>query len=200
MKTLRHLFLFSLLCASIAPAAACTPLPVVADQDTLAARPAPFGGLSRAVAGMMAWFSPERSTGMTADAAVQVSGRLLAKGSHRNEVVRALDEEGRCIARTTTDLTGRFRLELPRDARVQLHFSKPDHLEKVVKVDTHHAVAGKRARRLNRNVRFDVVLVPGTELPDMGYDGPVGTITFVRGSGLMKVHHHERLLPLSADR
>lgn len=206
MNPLKQLLLAAMFSAAGVPVSAFTAMPnhVPSDLRTSVcdyhnARQVPVGFLRRAITGMKALFSAARSAEVATGMDVQVSGRVLAKGSHRNEVVRAMDEQGRCIAWTTTNITGRFRLRLPRDARFQLHFTKPGHLEKVVKVDTHHAVNDLQARRLNRSVRFDVVLVRSNGMPDQGYDGPVGTISFVRGSGLMKVHHHERSRRLSAD-
>ncbi len=169
-------------------------------NDTLHRRTSPFRAFSQALAGVGSILNGPRNGLDGGTGRVLVSGRLMAHGIRADERVLVFDADGRCLARTPVAFTGHFRVALPAHAQVTLHFRKPGHVEKVVRVDTRNAVDSAKARRLNRNVHFDVVLVPVVELPDMAYDGPVGSISFVRGSGLMTVRHHERLMPVTADR
>ena len=85
--------------------------------------------------------------------------------------------------------SGRFSLSVPAGSRVVLTFSKPGHLTKEVVVDTRNALVTPQAERTNRKVRFDVVLEPVRKRPGCKYDGPVGSLGFVNGSGTMKVKH-----------
>ncbi len=104
------------------------------------------------------------------------------------QVIVVLNEVS-CV-RSVLLKNGRFEFELPVGAKARLFFEKPGRLTKEVLVDTRNALNTARARKLNKTVKFDVVL-EGVER-DAGkvYAGPVGRIGFVNGTGTMKVMHH----------
>jgi hypothetical protein len=83
---------------------------------------------------------------------------------------------------------------VPVNAKARLVFLKPGHLPKEVEVDTRNALNTSKAERMNRKVVFDVVLESEEQRPGRRYDGPVGSITFVNGTGTMKVRHDLRVV------
>jgi hypothetical protein len=63
-----------------------------------------------------------------------------------------------------------------------------------VVVDTHNAMNTTKAQQVNRKVKFDVVLEPIEKRAGRKYQGPVGSLTFVNGTGTMKVKHDMRVV------
>ena len=89
---------------------------------------------------------------------------------------------------------GRFTVVLPVGHQVTLSFSKPGHLPKEVVIDTRYSMMTEKAQRANRKVKFDVVMEPLEKRPGRKYDGPVGSLSFFRGTGTMKVKHNLRVV------
>jgi hypothetical protein len=89
---------------------------------------------------------------------------------------------------------GRFEFTLPVGAKARLVFLKPGFISKEVLVDTRNAMNTSRARKLNRLVKFDVVLDPLERHPGREHAGPVGRIHFVTGTGAMIVRHDVHLV------
>lgn len=89
---------------------------------------------------------------------------------------------------------GKFKLSLPMGSSAYLRFEQPGYLSKEVLVNTAYADECKKACRKNENLKFDVEMTP--ELPDkhLQYMGPVGIITFLKGSGLMKIRYDRTLV------
>lgn len=109
------------------------------------------------------------------------------------QVVVVLNDES-CV-RSVLLKNGRFEFELPVGAKARLFFEKPGHLTKEVLVDTRNALNTARARKLNKTVKFDVVLEGVDEAAEKIYAVPVGRIGFVNGTGTMKVMHHVEMIP-----
>lgn len=125
---------------------------------------------------------------------VLISGWLLADGTRMDDAVLVVELEGRdCLFAELFD-NGQFFFRLPVVAKATLLFIKPGHLPKEVVVDTHNAMITPKAQRENRKMKFDVVLEEENKHPGRRYDGPVGSIHFVRGTGTMKVKHDLRVV------
>jgi hypothetical protein len=107
-------------------------------------------------------------------------------------VVVVLNEES-CV-RSILLRNGRFEFELPVGAKARLLFEKPGFLTKEVVVDTQNALTGSRSEKVNRNVKFDVVLESEEKQPERVYAGPVGSINFVKGTGTMRVRYDRQLV------
>ncbi len=125
---------------------------------------------------------------------VMITGWLTSGEAGQEDAVLSVELEGETCLYTLLEADGRFAFSLPVNARAELVFGKPGHLEKRVAVDTHNASGNARARRMNKDVRFEVVLEREEEHPGMAYRGPVGSIIFLNGTGLMKVRFTRRLM------
>lgn len=131
---------------------------------------------------------------------VLISGRVVSPYTDMSDVLVLAELPDGSFHGSRSGDNGRFTVSLPLEAEVRLRFRKAGHVEKIVTVDTRNAVDGRKARRLSRGVKFDVELLPEERLSGFTYDGPVGTISFVRGSGLMKVTYHEQLIHMTSLR
>jgi hypothetical protein len=122
---------------------------------------------------------------------IEIRGRMLVDDTIMSDALLVVEvDDQRCLP-FQLDGDGRFMLRLPVGSKIQLRFEKPGYLTKEVLIDTKNALNTKRAAKLNKLVRFDVQM--SRELPDRVYAGPVGTITFLKGSGLMKVKYDRTL-------
>jgi hypothetical protein len=124
---------------------------------------------------------------------ITISGHLYADHAAMNDAIVVVELEQDLCLRSELRADGRFAFELPAGAKAKLVFLKPGYLVKEVLVDTRNAQLGAKA---NSNVRFDVVLDEATQHMNETYVGPVGYITFLKGTGLMRVRHDERMRPL----
>ncbi|MFZ1330684.1 MAG: hypothetical protein WAR83_00735, partial [Flavobacteriales bacterium] len=91
---------------------------------------------------------------------------------------------------------GHFEFHVPVNVKARLIFYKPGFITKSVDVDTRNALNTKDAQKANHKVDFDVVLEANDTNRGLEYAGPVGTITFLNGSGLMKVKHDRKMVPV----
>lgn len=128
---------------------------------------------------------------------IEIRGRiLLPEEELRGTVLIVVVNETDCVP-FDLHADGRFELFLPIDAKASIRFEKDGYLSKDVLVDTRHALRTKTAEKKNKLVRFDVQLQPEPRMERM-YAGPVGTITFNKGTGLMKVQYDRTLVPVPA--
>jgi len=125
---------------------------------------------------------------------VLITGWLHVSDDHMNDAVLVVELEGEHCLYAELEFNGRFAFTIPINAKARLVFLKPGHLPKEVVVDTRNALNTPKAERMNRKVVFDVVLESEEQRPGRRYDGPVGAITFVNGSGTMKVRHDMRMV------
>ena len=102
-------------------------------------------------------------------------------------------DEDRCLF-ADVDGSGRFVIAVPVGCRALLSFIKPGDLTKEVEVDTHNSMMTSQAQRANKRVKFDVVIEPIGKRLGRTYEGPVGSLSFVRGTGTMKVKHDLRVV------
>ncbi|HQX29264.1 MAG TPA: hypothetical protein PLX64_02835 [Flavobacteriales bacterium] len=91
---------------------------------------------------------------------------------------------------------GRFEFHVPVNVKARLIFYKPGFITKSVDVDTRNALNTKDAQKANQKVDFDVILEANDIHRGLEYAGPVGAITFLNGSGLMKVKHDRKMIPV----
>ena len=127
---------------------------------------------------------------------VTICGRLHAENNALSDAVVVVELGNDACLRSELDASGRFKFNVPVGTKARLIFIKPGYLTKEVEVDTKNALTSDRARQLNKKVKFDVVLEEELQHVNEVYMGPVGYIHFVNGSGLMRVRHDERMIPL----
>ena len=128
---------------------------------------------------------------------VVISGQLHADDLSLSDAVVVVELGEDACLRSELGANGRFAFKVPVGSKARLLFLKPGYLTKEVAVDTKNALNSDQARKLNKKVKFDVVLEE--ELQHVGevYMGPVGYIHFVNGTGLMRVRHDERMKPVA---
>ncbi len=133
-------------------------------------------------------------TAMAAKDEILITGWLLAEDRHMDDAVLVVELEGdRCLFAEIYE-NGQFFFRLPVGAKATLVFMKPGHLAKEVTVDTRNALNTPKAVKENRKVKFEVVLESVCKRPGRKYEGPVGSIQFVNGTGTMKVRHDLRVV------
>jgi len=132
-----------------------------------------------------------------ADNMVTITGQLHADDLSLSDAVVVVELGDDACLRSELSANGRFEFNVPVGAKARLIFMKPGFLTKEVEVDTKNALNNDQARKLNKKVKFDVVLEEELQHMDEVYMGPVGYIHFVNGSGLMRVRHDERMKPIA---
>jgi hypothetical protein len=130
---------------------------------------------------------------MAADKQVEIRGRLLVDEKDLSQALMVVEVNGiECIPMELFS-DGRFEVKLPAGSTAHLRFEMPGYLTKEVTVDTQNATLTEQALKKNKLVRFDVQMSPEFADKSRVYDGPVGEITFNKGSGLMKVRYDRTL-------
>ena len=131
---------------------------------------------------------------------VMITGWLSASEADQDDAVLSVELEGETCVYALLEPDGRFAFSLPVDPRAELFFGKPGHAGKRIVVDTRNADGSAKARRVNKDVRFEVVLDREGERPLAQEAGPVGSISFLKGTGLMKVRYHAGAAARAAQR
>jgi hypothetical protein len=130
---------------------------------------------------------------VAAEKEVEIRGRLLVDDKDLRHALMVVEVNGiECIP-TELFADGRFEVKLPMGSTAHLRFEMPGYLTKEVTVDTEYAMLTEEALKKNKLVRFDVQMNPEFADKSRVYEGPVGEITFNKGSGLMKVRHDRTL-------
>lgn len=124
---------------------------------------------------------------------IEIRGRLLLDGEALADAMLVVEVDDQDCIPFNLFPDGRFELSLPIDAKANIRFEKPGYMSKDVAVDTRNALRTNEAIRKNKLVRFDVQLQPEPRNERM-YAKPVGSITFAKGSGLMKVQHDRTVI------
>jgi hypothetical protein len=139
-----------------------------------------------------------RPSGGCGTAVVEVDGWIEAKMERKEHLLVYVEVGDQLLRPSSISANGRFKLAVPAGSEARLHFSLPGHLAKEVVLDsrdmrhTDPCATGYKPRRLEFGVRLE----PDHKAPAQGYDGPVGTIGFTKGTALPKARHHKRYLPL----
>lgn len=128
---------------------------------------------------------------------VIISGQLHADDQTLADAVVVVELGDEACLRSELSANGRFEFKVPVGSKARLIFLKPGYLTKEVEVDTKNALNSEEARKLNKKVKFDVVLEEQLQHMNEVYMGPVGYIHFVNGTGLMRVRHDERMKPVA---
>ena len=128
---------------------------------------------------------------------VTITGQLRADDQSLADAVVVVELGDDACLRSELGANGRFEFKVPVGSKARLIFLKPGYLTKEVEVDTKNALTSDQARKLNKKVKFDVVLEEELQHMDEVYLGPVGYIHFVNGSGLMRVRHDGRMKPVA---
>jgi hypothetical protein len=137
--------------------------------------------------------------GQDSDGLVTIKGQMFSGPGVGEQAILVVElEEDQCL-RSVLLRNGRFNFDVPVGAKARLIFIQPGYHTKEVTVDTKNALCSERSRQMNDKVKFDVVLEPLEEHPRETYLGPVGSIRFVRGTGLMRVDHNGRLVAIVDD-
>lgn len=113
--------------------------------------------------------------------------------SVENLILVVTVDEDRCLY-AEVEPSGRFTLSVPVGCKALLSFLKPGHLPKEIVLDTHNSMNTSRAQHANHKVKFDVVLEAVEKRPGRKYERPVGSLSFVNGTGTMKVKHDLRVV------
>lgn len=126
---------------------------------------------------------------------IEVRGRVLLDGATAEDAMLTIVMNNNCNLPFELQANGRFKVLLPVNSLFTIRFEKPGYLSKDVVVDTHNALCSTTARKVNQLVRFDVQMQPMPAIA-CAYAGPVGSITFTKGTGLMKVCYDRTLTDL----
>lgn len=147
-----------------------------------------------AIAGLSLFAAPVPVSTPPAPEEVLFTGWLHVEDQNVNDLVLVVTvDEDRCLY-AEVESTGRFTIMVPVGCRALLSFLKPGHLPKEIVVDTRNSMNTSKAQRNNRKVKFDVVLEALEKRPGRKYEGPVGSLSFVNGTGTMKVKHDLRVV------
>jgi|GEM_PF-710073 hypothetical protein len=125
---------------------------------------------------------------------VDIKGSMLTDSPEgASDALAVVELDNRVCTPLEFHPDGKFKLSMPMGSTAYLRFEQPGYLDKEVLVNTANADLCKKDCRKNENLKFDVQMTP--ELPDkhLQYRGPVGIITFLKGSGLMKVRYDRTL-------
>lgn len=141
----------------------------------------------------MGLLAPAGSTAQDRQHRVEIHGRVLVDDNARTGSLEVVEVDNRRCIPLTMHPDGRFELVLDPGDQAYLRFEKEGYLTKEVLVDTRNANITPAAAKRNKDLRFAVQMAP--QLPDkqLAYAGPVGSITFLKGSGLMKVQYNRSL-------
>ena len=140
----------------------------------------------------------EKRNWRTATQEVWLTGQLLVSDDKMDDVELLIAMEDGEYRNARICKNGRFDVVLSAGSKARFVFQKPGHLAKEVLIDASELSADLIGRGEDRKVKFDVILAPENAFPGLAHDGPVGSITFRRGSTALKVDHHEKLV--AADR
>ncbi len=125
---------------------------------------------------------------------VLLTGWLHVEDRYVGDLVLVVELDGERCSYAEVLTNGRFIISVPLGSEVLLAFIKPGHLSKEISVSTRNALNTRQARHDNRTVKFDVVLESMEKRAGRSYKGPVGSLSFVNGSGYMMVRHDPKLV------
>lgn len=123
---------------------------------------------------------------------VQVSGWLLMEAGANKDVLVVVELDNAHCLPVKLKSNGRFSVDLPTGSQAVLRFSRAGHITKEVVLDTRNAAPHGTQQYKAAKVHFGVDLSTGEGHPQYGFDGPVGTLAFKRGTGSLAVKHHAR--------
>jgi hypothetical protein len=120
---------------------------------------------------------------------LRLHGSILVMDDRMDDVeLVVIVENGECQG-ATIRRNGRFEVLLPAGVKARLIFQKTGHEAKEIIVDG-TALPRMHTGLKQRNVQFDVVLVPEAAAEGLAGHSPVGSILFRKGTGSLQVQHH----------
>ena len=125
---------------------------------------------------------------------VTIRGQVLVGDTVRNGILEVVEVDNHVCVPLVMQPNGRFELVLHAGTKAYLRFEKDGYLTKEILVDTRNANITREAVKKNKMLRFAVQMVPELTDKEMQYAGPVGVITFRKGTGLMKVQYDRSLV------
>lgn len=125
---------------------------------------------------------------------VVIHGRVLTDEGAQAGLFEVLEVGNWLCLPLELEPNGHFELKLSVGDRAYLRFEQDGYLSKEVLVDTRNANLTRRAARKNKTLRFDVQMTPQLADKQLSYGGPVGIITYQKGTGLMKVKYDRSLV------
>lgn len=130
---------------------------------------------------------------------VEIKGRILTDAPEGvSDALAVFELDNRVCTPLEFHPDGKFKLSMPMGSIAYLRFEQPGYLNKEVLVNTVNADQCRKACHKNENLKFDVQMTPQPADKHLQYMGPVGIITFLKGSGLMKVRY-DRTLTRTAE-
>jgi hypothetical protein len=130
---------------------------------------------------------------------VTITGYMVADGMDLRDAVLVVELEDRDCLQTKLQANGKFEFTIPANVKARLMFLKPGFLAKEVYLDTRNAMNNDDACQRNKKVEFDVKLEEALQHLNEQHAGPVGYITFVNGSGFMRIRHDERMIEVISE-
>lgn len=139
-------------------------------------------------------FPLQQTRAQPVDSQVEIRGELLFADLERHGSLEVVELDNRICVPLHIRPNGHFTLTLEAGNKAYLRFEQDGYLTKEVLVDTRYANLTRQAARKNSTLRFAVQMTP--ELPDkeLLYAGPVGIITYRKGTGLMKVSYDRSMV------
>jgi hypothetical protein len=125
---------------------------------------------------------------------VVIKGQVLVDDDVRNGSLEVVEVDNRVCVPLLVHPDGRFELVLAAGEKAYLRFEKEGYITKEVLVDTKNANLTREALRKNKLLRFAVQMVPNLPDRSLAYVAPVGYISFLKGTGLMKVRYDRRVV------
>lgn len=125
---------------------------------------------------------------------VVFKGKVLVDDDVRNGTLEVVEVDNRVCIPLVVHPDGRFELVLAAGNKAYLRFEKEGYLTKEILIDTKNANLTREALRRNNLLRFAVQMVPNLPDGSLAYAAPVGYISFLKGTGLMKVEYDRRVV------
>lgn len=118
-------------------------------------------------------------------------GRIFVAGADRAGSTLTITTEGHDPELIKAAVDGTYRISVAEGSTAVLCFAHNGHISKTIVLDTQNAFASVTTTSRNKKIAFDVILQENLT-PELPADqNVVGSIRFVRGSGLMKVGYEQ---------
>jgi hypothetical protein len=124
---------------------------------------------------------------------------MQADGMDLRDAVLVVELENNECLESSLQANGKFQFTIPANVKARLMFLKPGFLPKEVYLDTKNAMNNDDACQRNKKVEFDVKLEEALQHLNEQHAGPVGYITFVNGTGIMRIRHDERMIEVISE-
>ncbi|MBP6312668.1 MAG: hypothetical protein KA408_10395 [Flavobacteriales bacterium] len=127
----------------------------------------------------------------TGPAQIVFHGRIFVAGVDRAGSTLTITIEGQEPELIMAAVDGTYRVSVAEGSTAVLCFAHNGHISKTVVLDTQNAFASATTTSRNKKIAFDVILQEDLTPEVNAQQTVVGSIRFVRGSGLMKVGYEQ---------